>query len=290
MQMFYFGRIATLTAFLIFVALAINTTPVGKWTFLLLALMPMSIYLAAVYSADAITIGLAFLAIALVLRCVFSVENVSGSDLVRLCLAFCCLALCKQVYVALALLVFMIPRQKFAGIRRYILAIVCIVVVPTVLSLGWLLSIQSLHVPLHQGCDAHAQLLFIFSHPFHYITVLCIELIRMENYYYVVGCLGRLDIFLPNKVYCLYWAALIVTAYFDKGIPCRLGWQIKAFALAVFVVTMAAVATSMYLAWTVVGDRVVEGVQSRYMIPVLPLLLFPLLGAGPTVGLRGTFR
>lgn len=70
---------------------------------------------------------------------------------------------------------------------------------------------------------------------------------------------------------------MIATAYFDKGIPCRIGWQIKAFALAVFVVTMAAVATSMYLAWTVVGDRVVEGVQSRYMIPVLPLLLFPLL-------------
>ena len=32
----------------------------------------------------------------------------------------------------------------------------------------------------------------------------------MEHYYYVVGCLGRLDVFLPNQVYWLYWAALIV--------------------------------------------------------------------------------
>lgn len=207
MLMFYFGRIATLAAFLILVALAINTTPVFKWTFLLLALMPMSMYLAAVYSADPITNGLAFLAIVLVLRCVFGVENVSRADLVQLCLAFCCLALCKQVYVALALLLFMIPRQKFGGARRYVLAILCVVGLPTVLSLGWMLSVQSLHVPLHQGCDAHAQLLFIFSHPFHYMTVLCIELIRIDHYCYVAGRLGRLEIFLPNEVYCLYWAA-----------------------------------------------------------------------------------
>jgi uncharacterized membrane protein len=276
-QMFYFGRIATLTAFLILVTLAINTTPVCKWTFLLLALMPMSLYLAAVYSADPITNGLAFLAIALVLRCVFSIDNFGRGDLVRLCLAFCCLALCKQFYVALALLFFLLPRQKFGGTCRYVLAISCTVALPILLSLGWMLSVQSLYVPLHHGCDAHAQLHFILSHPLRYVTALCIELLRMEHYYYVVGCLGRLDVFLPNQVYWLYWAALIVTAYFDRGIRCRLGWQIKAFALAVFVVTIAAVATSQYLAWTPVGDGVIEGFQSRYMIPALPLLLFPLL-------------
>ena len=67
-MLLYIGRIFNLLFSICLIYLAIRTAPVLKWTFSLLGLMPMTLFLCASLSKDAMIIGLSFLLIALLLR------------------------------------------------------------------------------------------------------------------------------------------------------------------------------------------------------------------------------
>ncbi len=64
----YLARFANLLLYVLIVYSAIKLTPVHKWVFFLLALMPMTLYEAASLSADSFTIAVSFLLIALFLK------------------------------------------------------------------------------------------------------------------------------------------------------------------------------------------------------------------------------
>jgi hypothetical protein len=276
LQMLYIARGADLAAFLLLVSLAVAVTPIHKWIMTLVALAPMALYLAAAVSADPVTMGLSFLGLALVLRCAVAVENVGRRQLWPLVLTFCLLALSKQIYVVLVLMFFMIPPRQFGGLRRYCLAALAVVGLPVALNVAWWLAVQPLYVPLQPGVEPAAQLREIFRHPLHFVGMTC-EAIRVKSVLlHVVGLLGCLDIRLPPNVYRWYWLAMIVTAYCDAGGSRRLDWRIRVVSLAVFGATLATIAVSVYLSWNPVGYEPIVGIQPRYLLPALPLLLLPL--------------
>ena len=61
LAMLYLARTANLIVYLLLAAAAVRLAPIHKWTLALVALVPMSIYLAASLSADAMTLGLSLL-------------------------------------------------------------------------------------------------------------------------------------------------------------------------------------------------------------------------------------
>ena len=275
---FYCGRAGTLAAFLVLVAMAIEITPVHKWTMMLVALMPLPMYLASALSADPITTGFALLATAMTLRCALCAEKIGRRDLLGLSLAFCLLALCKQFYIPLVLMFFIIPARKIGGIRRYIWAILGVVVLPAALNLGWIISMQPLYVPGRPGINPPAQLHYVFGHPTQFASLMYEALCHVHLYRDVVGLLGWLDVRLPWNVFYMYWIALIVTAFCDTAAPWHLSWRIRGVTLIITVVTLLCLAMSMYLSWTAVGAARIEGLQPRYFLPLLPLFLLSLRG------------
>jgi uncharacterized membrane protein len=60
----------------------------------------------------------------------------------------------------------------------------------------------------------------------------------------------------------------------------------------VFVISLVAIAGALYLVWTPVGASQVGGIQGRYFIPILPLLipLFILLSRSVKVTLDKPYR
>jgi len=52
----------------------------------------------------------------------------------------------------------------------------------------------------------------------------------------------------------------------------------RLLALGIFIATAAGVLLSQFLVWSAICGDVIEGVQGRYFLPVLPLLLVSMRG------------
>lgn len=238
MIVFYLGRLLALAAFIALVAFAIRATPFLKWGFCAAALLPMTLFMAASWSADSMTIALAFLVTALAFR---GAANPIAAFL---------LGLCKPVNFLVAFVT-----------RRWI--------VPVAALLGFALLV------LMSGGTSTARWSCITSDPVRFARIIASDYASSIGAYaeQMVGRLGQLDVVLPPPIVWLEWAllALLVLTAGDK-IP-RMQ---RMLALAVSVVLMLSISTWMYVTWTPSCDPPIRGVQGRYFLPFLPALLVGL--------------
>ncbi len=182
----YAGRICNLLVWLLVVYLAIKIIPFYKWLLLLLALTPMSIFQASSLSGDALTNGLSFLLIAVILNTAFDTglqasegnpfrficvagikyplhkqavpstaairyegeKQVTKSEIFILALLSLLLSLCKLAYCPILFLLWVIPVQKFRSKKEYILTISAIILFSLAAVLSWLFLTRHLNVPL----------------------------------------------------------------------------------------------------------------------------------------------
>ena len=287
LELFYLGRVGTLIGYLLLAAAAVWLMPVQKWTLALLALMPMSIFLAASFSPDALSIALSFVGIAMILRLALRPEKVGRGDLWWLGAVLLLVGLAKPAYVAFALLVLQVPREKFSDPRQRWWICALLVGLPLAVSIAWALSLPGLSVPLLPRVNVKAQAWWMLEHPWLY-TKMTMERIT-ERYLYsgAVATLGWGSIFLTARIYPMYWTALLATAVLDgnRG-DVRLPAWTRAASVAVYFLVMVLISTLTYLTWHGVGDKEIHGVQSRYLVPILPLLLLPLRSCGRWAGSR----
>ncbi|HNY03136.1 MAG TPA: DUF2142 domain-containing protein, partial [Bacteroidales bacterium] len=119
--MFYLGRFFNLALSLFLLFLAIRTTPSFRWIFFMLAVMPMNLFQVASLSYDAVTTGLSFLFVALILRYLAAEgERIGGKGIARILAVAAMLAAAKQPYAVVALTFFLLPVSRFGSLRRYL--------------------------------------------------------------------------------------------------------------------------------------------------------------------------
>lgn len=170
---FFAGRLAALAAYLAVVYLALRITPRGAAVILVLATLPMSLLLAVTYSADTMTISMAFLMVAAVLRCVVDEQATWRVFLVAAVAAFG-LALAKPTYVVLVPLLFLVPPRVFPSRRLAVFAMVAAVGI-TAAAAGWWyqetrnISLAAFLAPWMGRYDPQGQISFILHHPLGYL-------------------------------------------------------------------------------------------------------------------------
>jgi uncharacterized membrane protein len=115
----YLGRVTSLLVWLLCLYLTIKVIPTSKWLVVTLALSPMTIFQAASLSADSLTIALSFLFIAIFLKLTLE-EDTKLTLLVTALLVIIAIliALCKQAYIILIFLFFLIPIKRL-GLKKY---------------------------------------------------------------------------------------------------------------------------------------------------------------------------
>jgi uncharacterized membrane protein len=238
--------------------------------------MPMTLFLAPTLSADSFNTGLSFLVIAYFFRLAFDEkkEKVEKRDIVIVFLFIMLLSLAKQGYAILLLLFLMIPQKKFDSPplkRIYFLLIGGLILVGNFL---WNFLFKDLYIPSPESAVSSAgQITFLLANPLHFLYVLQKTLITNFNAYLVmfVGDLGWLDTFLPPLMIYLYLAVLIIYAILDKNKQIVYGKQ-KLMALLTFLIIFVLIFAFEYITWTPVGASFIAGVQSRYFIPMVPLI------------------
>jgi uncharacterized membrane protein len=278
----YMGRIFNLFAWIFLICLAIKNTPVLKWFFFLLALTPMSLFLASSLSADAFTNGIAILLIALFLLYSFDeAKAIKRIDVLIIFLLSLLLSLSKQVYFPIIFLFLLIPTKKFGTKKKYFItfALLCLLSISSMAL--WSFFVKGIYVPnpFKPFVEPDEQILFIFGHPLQYIKIF-INTFTHEGLNYLkqfIGRLGWLDTRLPDLLIFLYLLTLMFVAIVDNQKGIVIHFKEKFFMTIVLFLTVIIVSTMMYLTWTPVGGRnIIDGIQGRYFIPVAPLffLLF----------------
>ncbi len=280
----YLGRFGTLLLWLLVIFLAIKTTPVFKWVFLAISLMPLTLFQAASLSADSLTIALSFLTIAIFLKLSLdkNIKKIDTKHVLILILISLLLGLTKLPYVLLFFMFFLIPAHKFGNKKRMIL-IFGLIALLTILLVGtWNAMANGLYMTINPGVSAKDQLFFVLLHPLDFIQILINTLFAFNLGMFpfiIVGVWGWPDMPLPYWVYIIYFFALFAIAILDKN-PIKITSIQKYIILGLFLFITLTIFLTEYVTWTSVGAPVILGVQSRYFIPILPLLFVILYRRG----------
>ena len=82
-----------------------------------------------------------------------------------------------------------------------------------------------------------------------------------------------MNVKLPTPLIVAEWLLLLWV-----GLSCGVRWNLSArlTAIAASAITIFGISLAQYLVWSIICGDTIEGIQGRYFLPILPLLLFSL--------------
>lgn len=306
LTLIYAGRVFNLLFSVILIYFAIRTAPFFKWVFLLLGLMPMTLYLCASLAKDAMIFGLSFWLVACFLRCAYGEGNgVRARDLAGLFVLVFFTVAGRSVYIMIAGLFILIPVHRIGSLKRYIIVFACLMLTAYAATQVW--SLRPLFKPSSSAPaatvlppdtvkpdpdkpnassapspvnpDFEAQKRFILKNPGQYLGILYETFfIRYRTLYLntFVGRFGSMNKHLPDWQINLYLLVLLTTALLSYRQGVTMGAKGRFVPAGLFVAGLAVIATGMYIGWNTVGQDAVIGIQGRYFIPYAPLFFLAL--------------
>jgi len=274
-QAFMAGRRTNILAFALMGAAALALARRGRALIAATLLLPMSLGLAASLSGDAMLIAMAALAAACLTR--------DGRAWWAAAALLTLIGLAKLPYAPL-LLALLAAGRPAMPIR------IGVVALSAGLMLGWtaynqatVMGVTSLPPyeagPLWPGppqqfasINPAAQSQVLLAHPSQTV-MLVVRTLRKETQLWLnlIGVLGWLNIPLPFWLYKLWTGALALVAL---GLLAERGPKPAPALAALLGIALSAwaIMLAQYFGWTQVGATVIDGVQGRYFLPLLPFL------------------
>lgn len=273
MIMAYLGRLFNMIFSIVLLYFAIKITPIGKKIFLSLSYFPILMEGMTSFSPDAMTISVAFLFIAYVFKIAFGENKVKIRDYVIIGILGVILSLCKIVYLPMILLIFMIPKERFSSKKEKWILLIGIFVLCVVVNLVWL-NIASKYLFAYKEGETKEQVKYVLTEPVQYIKTLVYT--SSENFGdYLTSMVGSSltwgeAVSISSLTIYLLLGSFIVANVFEKKVNLS---KCQVFIiLSVIIATILLIFTSLYVQWTPYKSPIIEGVQGRYFIPIIPLI------------------
>jgi uncharacterized membrane protein len=278
---FYAGRAANTLLFIAAVAFAIWIAPTGRPALAFIFLLPMSLFEAASFSADALAYALSAIVGALLAR----IGSGFSSRLVWLWVAALLIALLSTIKSPLVALVLpLIVLGWRVSPKMALLLGLAVIGTWLAWNFGYALN-ESFDARLRTspgGVSIHDQIQFLLSNP-QAILSIAIETLRQKTLFYIGSGIGAfMNAPLANWFYVL---TLIIGLLMFMGssslMPLKMALGFRLTLAAAGLIAIALTFGTLYLAWTPVGSSVVQGVQGRYFIPILAILALSFSGLRP---------
>jgi len=124
---------------------------------------------------------------------------------------------------------------------------------------------------------------WIFYECIPYIGIIFRTFFHEMRFYLVsfVGILGWYDTHLHRWFYLLFLILLTLTVLCENNDQFYFSRRQKLFLLLIFCLCLFLSYTALYLTFNPVGSRVIQGMQGRYFIPLMPLLALISVSAKP---------
>ncbi len=287
------ARVAMLIAALGIGVSALWVATYGEAFILTVLLLPMTLFLAASMNEDGVLISLACLAAA-----AFTVDTYTLPKVRWIAIACLVIILTSKPSYLPVLGLALVPLEWRGLWRRC-----CQLVLAAAPVFIWIVIIVRFVVipfyrpPYHPGplyqssptaffdeTNSGENLHILAAHPFEFFhtawsTLVFWHTALIES---MVGMLGLLDVIFPQRYYDTWFLAL--AAAFTGAVISRrpnlsvamVSWRSGGFVVLCFLLACLTVMISFYLSWTDVGGVMIEGLQGRYMLLLLPFMVLAM--------------
>ncbi len=286
--MLLFARYLTLAVFALLTYFGMKRLPFGKMTLFVLAVLPVNMQQCTSFSHDAMVHGILFFYCCLCLQAIFSRERLTGQRMLLLFLTEFFLIYCKSgSYAPLCILPCLIPPDCYGSRKRKMMGMVSLMSIPVlaffmknVQMMTGIVSTTAATSVVSTGNGAE----YLTGYTVGYFLKDPLELIyMMANTFFdktgfylesLIGYkLGWVEIETSMMMVLLFWFLLFLSVcdrsedriHIHKG---QRFWIIFACLGCTGLILMG-----MLLQWTPMGHVSVEGVQGRYFLPFMPVLL-----------------
>jgi hypothetical protein len=288
-------RLLGLITFTAVAAYAIKLIPTLKWAFVLIAMLPVSIYNRSVLSADGAALAYTLVVTALCLSAIRREGRIwERSVWMTLC------ALSKQPQIVFVLLELMVCRIRELPRRWSSLALI---VVPSfILSPLWVMAVSAdiavwrlsqAEIYPREYFDPLWKLAYMWEHPLHFPLAAWTSVVVWGDRLWpeLIGILGWQDVWLSGWAYCVLTILLLVVPLQKlnlEGTERARVAVITGIGVLAYIVTVYLI---FFLTYTPVTIDHVRGVQGRYFVIALPMaaiLVASLINFGLPRGVLAT--
>lgn len=264
-----FMRVFGVLAFGALGYLAVKKCPFGKWLIVAVLLSPNSVSVNSMVSADVMTNAFVMLYLVFVLR-FLTRRSFSRREWIALAVSLCGVALAKMPYICFGLLLFvLVGANPSLRTRSAVLRLAAIGFGSLMLLLLWSLftkGIESYVIWGKFGVDQVLQKQYVIAHPLSALAAIVRTLLNNDLGLFTVSGYD-LGGFPCWAAFALYLLAFMVESKNQVRIAHP---RIVSLCLLVLVfISMFAIGLALYLTFTDVGSSIVDGVQSRYFLPLL---------------------
>ena len=283
---FILGRFFNLISYAVLCAWAIRVCPRKKTLVAAISLLPTSVYIAAQYSYDAMVTSWLLFAVCFLLKELYQPEKRLGVGAGFILFASFTFGLApKAIYFPLLGLMLLMPAGKFKdhrscrNFKMLVVAFALTMILSFALPMLFSTSVQAGDARGGSDVSAIGQILFILQHPIQYLGVLWrfivqyISPVVSDQYSVWLAYLGMVTSRFAWLATCPFIILVACVASGDKSKNRTFSRSKALFVLFLVLVTVALVATALYVSFTPVGHWTVNGCQPRYLIP----LIFPAL-------------
>lgn len=277
------ARLFTLLSYIGMAMIAIRLIPGNKLLMLMICIIPMSMHQAVSTSRDVLVNGMSLIYFAHYMRLIYRKKPYTWGHAVISFLMLAFFGPVKVVYCVLAVLVLLIPANHFRNRWDRLLKVIFV----PVCTFAFLLIMERTNLELNltastwDGLTDYYHLQFVFEHPARFVRlVLGHMVLRCWNFLQeAVGVrLAGLSVNISDYLVVAYMIILVLAAIRHEDDEPILITRQRWVLFLTAIIGYGLLTSAFVFANTLYGRTEVAGIQGRYLIPFIPLLLFAVDG------------
>jgi uncharacterized membrane protein len=273
---YYLGRLFALFFYTIVVGISVRIIPRFKTSLMTIALLPMALHQASSYSYDMFINAVSFLVISLIIKFAFSNEKIPIKDFIFLLALVIILTPVKWAYALLVFLVIMIPRTNFKNNKYFYLKTGLWIGIPFLLLVIFMVFFKPFTGNNYWEGVPYYTFDFALWYPITTVKIFMHTLI-FNWYTYLAMLIGfslsGLSLPISDFVINSYIILIIFTVFQEKNDTFVLELKSRLVVLSVFALILLSIMAALFFGWTRNNSGIILGVQGRYFIPIILLLL-----------------
>lgn len=267
----FFARILNLAFYAIIAYWTIKKTPSFKIGLTLIATMPIAISQAASTSYDAFIITLTLIIFSQFI--IMYEKKAENKDRAIFFLSILLISLIKPPYIMLSFMILTIPKENFVENRNYSFMAIILIIAATVLSFGDMLMPHAISATA-ENVSSGSQISYIINNPPEILNIIKDSITLIPDTFVLNSSYFHYADFNGLKVFKLLYLIFFILFAFLYRQDIDFSKRNRVIFSAIFLITYFGIFAILYLIWTPIGSDTILGVQSRYFVPIIPLLPF----------------